>query len=382
MEASPLYWLWLSSLPEVGINSKVALLQHFGTAEAAFQTEKGTFLHVDGVTRRDAELLEKRELAPAEQIVSSCRKEGLQIVTIEDPQYPERLKRIYGPPCVLYVKGTLPKIDREPVLAMVGTRDATEYGTEMAKQIAEEYVNCGGIVASGLTRGIDAASAEGALSADGRVIGFLGTPIQNAGALARKVLENGALISEYPPGTVPQKSFFRQRNRIGAGISVGVVAVEAPARSGTALFVSEALEQGKTVFAVPGNADSPQSMGTLRFLKEGAILITDGREIAQELRQYFRNEIRQPEISAEKTIDKDRSNRYIVNLEDLLTGLNEVQKQIVTAVFQGCRTVDEISVSTGLPVSRMLPQLTILEIRKILGRNEERQIVIPGKNDR
>jgi len=376
MEASAIYWLWLSSLPEVGINSKVALLENFGTAEAAFHTEEGTFFHVEGITRRDAELLEKRDLSAAEEIGRRCAREGLQILTLDDPQYPERLKAIYGPPCVLYVKGTLPDIDNEPLLAVVGTRDATEYGIATAKQIAEEYVYCGGTVVSGLTRGIDAAAAEGALDAGGRVVGFLGTPVQTAGALARRVAENGALISEYPPGTLPQKYFFRERNRIGAGISVGVVAVEAPARSGTALFVSEALEQGKTVFAVPGNVDSPQSMGTLRFLKEGALLATDGREIAEELRTYFHRGVRAPERCVKKTIDREKPGSYSVDLETLLKGLNEVQVQIVRAVAGGCRTVDEISGSTGLPAPQLLSQLTVLEIRKILGRNEEKQIII------
>ena len=368
-----IYWLWLSSLPEVGINSKAALTEAFGTAESAFKAEKGVYSHIEGITERDAEILELRDLTSAYYIMKQCEREKVDIVTIDSPEYPRRLKEIYGPPYVLYVRGNLPPIDDEPLLAVVGTRRATEYGKRMSRDIAYQYAACGGTVVSGLTAGIDECGAEGAVAAGGKVIGFLGTSISSAyGELVDSVLEKGALISEYAPGTKSQKIYFRHRNRIGAGISAAVVAVEAPEKSGTALFVAEALEQGKQIFAVPGNADSETCAGTLKFIKDGAVMVTCGREIAEEMSYVFPNKLNPVSTDTyrkvKKSVDRKNDACYIDELSKITNGMTEQQIKVVTAIALGCTTVDAIVQNTSLPAHIVLAQLTLLEIRKIIAR--------------
>ena len=387
MKNSDVYWLWLASMTEASLNSKAALIEAYGTAENAFLAEPGEFFHVDGISQRDAELFEQRDLSAADRIPELCRKENIRILTMDDPEYPQRLKNIYAPPYVLYVKGNLPEIDKEPIVAIVGTRRATAYGKRMSRDIGYQYARCGGIVASGLTGGIEECAAEAVLAAGGKVIGYLGTAIpMAAGELAEKVAEKGALISEYAPETPTQRIFFRHRNRIGAGISAGVCAVEAPLKSGTVLFVSEALEQGKEIFAVPGNADSEASAGIHRFIREGATLVTSGSQIAEELLPMFPDRLNPfhdetyRSDKAKKVIDKENSDCYIDKSDVSLEGLTDVQKKIVIAVANGSCTVDSIIQETGIATPILLSQLTILEIKKKIRKDREKGFVIPAEN--
>ena len=269
------YWLWLSSCA-VSPRAKAALLDRFGDAEGAFLAPAGAFSRLEGVSGQEAETLEKRDLRGAGEIAEACRRQGLRILTLQDAAYPVRLRNIFAPPVVLYVRGELPPLDLSVAIAVVGTRRASSYGLKMARDLAFQMA----------ASGIDAEAAQGALLAGGRVIGVLGTPHEEArGELARSVAARGALLSEYPPGTARMRSFFRDRNRITAGLSVGVLAVEAPEKSGTRLFVEEALGQGREVFAVPGNADAESSAGTLAMLKEGAKLATCGWDVLGEPRR-------------------------------------------------------------------------------------------------
>ncbi|MDO5445324.1 MAG: DNA-protecting protein DprA [Eubacteriales bacterium] len=383
MKTSDRYWIWLADA-DVNVNSKAALVEAFGTAENIFSAEPGALRGVDGVLGKDADLLEKRDLSAADRIIKSCEAKKIRILTIDDPDYPSRLKNIYAPPYVLYVKGNLPSIDNEPILAVVGTRNATSYGKRMSKDIAYQFVKCGGMIASGLTAGIEECAAEAALSAGGTVIAYLGTSVEKAcGDLAKRVAERGALISEYAPGTVTQKIFFRHRNRIGSGISAGVCAVEAPRKSGTALFVSEALEQGKQVFAVPGNADSEMSEGTLRFIKEGAMMITGGSEIAAELLPDFPEKLdpghRETFRDAKKVFDNKKSGCYIEEMDIDCSGLSDIQKKILLSVSKGNSTVEELIRDTGIPAPSLLSQLTLLEIKKRIRNDREKGIVLSDK---
>ena len=402
MSGKDLYWLWLSSLTEVSLNAKAALLEVFGSPEAAYCSPKGSFTGIDGISRRDAAILEERDLTAAKAIPALCEKAEVRIITIEDEAYPQRLKEIYAPPCVLYVRGSLPDLDRELPVAVIGTRHATDYGLKMGRNIAYELSRCGAVVVSGLTAGVDAAAAEGVLAAGGVCIGVLGTAIDAAkSSLAKRVCRDGALISEYAPGTAQMKAFFRARNRIAAGISVGVVVAEAPEKSGTRLFVAEALEQGKEIFAVPGNADSEASAGTIRFLREGAQLVTHGWEVAEELdsllpgvlntesretyprlaqiadaEQPAEKEKRKPQ--QKKRLDKEKSACYI-DISDAIAALSEPQQQIVLSVISGRSSADEIIEATGLGASLVLSQLTMLEIKGFIRRDAANRIVIREK---
>lgn len=319
--------------------------------------------------------------------------QGLRIITLQDAAYPNRLRNIYAPPVVLYVRGALPLVDENALIAVIGTRKASPYGLRMGRELAAQISRCGGIVVSGLTAGVDAAAARGALEADGVCVGVLGTPHEyEHGELSRELAVRGALISEYPPGTEPQRSFFRERNRIAAGLSVGVVVVEAPERSGTRLFAVEAAEQGKELFAVPGNADAENSAGTLALLKEGAKLVTNGWDVLCEFEALYPDKLRycedartgeaeaapapsEPAAPAKKDIDKKESKGYI-DLAEQLSALTEDQLKIVTAIDRSASHIDDIIEATGLSTATVLAQLTILEIKGYVRREAGRRIAL------
>lgn len=396
------YWVWLASS---GLTpyAKAAVLRRYEDAKAAYYAPRGELARLDGVNRAEAAALEKRDLTEAERIMADCAAQGLDIISYRDARYPVRLKSIAAPPPVLYVKGSMPKVDKNACIALVGTRNATPYGLKMARSLAEEIVLCGGIVVSGLTRGIDAAAAEAALLAGGVCIGVLGTAHESEnGALAAKVAERGALISEYAPGTAAFRGAFRERNRITSGLSVGVVAVEAPETSGTLLFADEAAEQGREIFAVPGNADRTSSAGTLALIKDGAKLVTSGWEVMSEFEFLFpgihrvkarpqNREEREPEREetpdetpeiepkpqekTKKVIDKENGRRYI-DLKDQLKNLSEVQLKVISAIEGRSCHVDDIVEQTGLSAAVVLAQLTILEIKGFIRRDTGRRVTL------
>lgn len=396
--AAAKYWIWLSDA-DVSARAKAEVLRRYGDAERAFFAPTGELAASDGIRREDAERLERRDLDRVERVIDSCARQGLDIITYEDSRYPTRLKNVFAPPPVLYVRGKLPRVDDSAVIAVVGTRRATDYGVRMARSISGEIIRCGGIVASGLTAGIDAAAAIGALGAGGVCIGVLGTAHElSEGKLAEEVVQYGALVSEYAPGSEQRRGFFRDRNRVTAGLAVGAVAVEAPERSGTRLFIEDAAEQGKEIFAVPANADAAMSAGTLGYLKDGAKLVTRGWDVMSEFEWRYptvhRPEIceERPEIAAlnagaraqnkpvrrnktKKVIDKGNDRRYI-DLKDQLGQLSEPQLKIVNAIAPDGSHIDDIIETTGLTTAAVLAQLTVLEIKGFVRREAGRRILL------
>lgn len=391
--ASIKYWVWLSAQTGVSPAAKAALLRHYGDAETAFCSPPGEFDRIKGVSAGDAAILESRDLSRVGEILAECRRLDIRPVTMQDADYPGRLRNIFAPPAVIYVKGKLPELDDEAAIAVIGTRKASPYGLKTGSRLAWEIVKCGGIVVSGLTTGVDAAAAKGALMADGVCIGVLGTSHDlEKGRLAQDVAARGALISEYPPGTQPLRSHFRDRNRISAGLSVGVVVVEAPEKSGALLFAAEAAEQGKEIFAVPGNVDAPNSAGTISLMQEGAKPVRTGWDVLCEFDALFpeklqpAEKIEMPEIgkkedetgereaeSGKKGIDKEKSRGYI-DLKEQLAQLSEEQLRIISAIDKGASHIDDVIEKTGLSTPKVLAQLTVLEIKGFIKREPGKRI--------
>lgn len=380
-----IYWLWLSTSPRIGPRAISALLKYYGSPKNMYLAPLGEITRLLPRNIEGAEELEKRDLDAAKRIFEKCDDTGIDIITMNEDVYPERLRNIHLPPAVIYVKGRLGDIDNEPAIAVIGTRKATPYGVKMGMRMGYEIAKCGAAVVSGLTAGIDSAAAEGALLADGRVIGVLGLPHElDKSRFSKDVAMRGALISEYAPGTKPYSSFFRARNRIASGLSLGVAVVEAPLKSGTRLFVNEAAEQGKEIFAVPGNADQPNSEGTNLLIKEGAKPVTDGWEVVSEFSSAYPGKIRRVEFdmpggvlpraaekpkkashdekSTKKVVDKATEAAYI-DLKKQLEGLSPEQIKIVGAMDETGVHVDTIIERTQLAPARVLADLTILQIK-------------------
>lgn len=388
--AAEKYWLWLAS--QTNVSPKAALIAHYGCAEDAFFAPSGAFTHLPGLTERDAALLEARDLSRVDAILSACHTQGVDVVTMQDADYPARLKAIFAPPMALFVKGSIRGLDEEAAVAVIGTRSATPYGLKMGRRLAHEIASSGGVVVTTLSPGIDEAAARGALLAGGRCVGVLGgAHPERPNSLYRDIAATGALVSEYPPGTVTQRSFFRERNRIAAGLSSAVAVVEAPEKSGALLFTAEALEQGKEIFAVPGNADAANSAGTNDLLKQGARPATCGWDVLCDFERLYpglhRSRTVIPEeadtapkeptpavpVKVKKEIDKERPEGYI-DLRGQLSGLSEEQLNIISAIGKGREHIDDIIEATGYPAARVLAQLTVLEIKGFISRGAGKRI--------
>ena len=286
------YWLWLTRLKGVRNQTRHLLLKRFVSPEEIFFADRAELLLTKGLDPRQAELFSDHSLDEADRILGECQRLDIQLLTMQDAAYPGRLRDIENPPCLLYVKGRLPTLDEELVIAVVGTRSCTPYGLSCAERLSYGLASGGAIVASGLARGIDAAASRGALLAGGIPLGFAGCglnvvyPRENA-ALYADVAAAGALISEYPPGTEPMSGNFPMRNRILSGAALGVLVVEAPARSGALITANAALDQGRDIFAVPGPINAFASRGSNRLIQEGAYLVTDAGEILEMYASRF-----------------------------------------------------------------------------------------------
>jgi len=255
-----------------------------------------------------------------------CKKEKIEIITIEDENYPGILRNIYLPPPVLYIKG---KIDKKFRLSIVGSRNASFYGLKQAKRLSYELSLRGICIVSGLARGIDTSAHLGALEAGGITLAVLGSGLLNVyppenRKLAEKITDKGALISEFPLHTPPYKRNFPRRNRIISGLSRGVVVVEASCRSGALITANYSLEQGKEVFCIPGNIDSPHSQGVLNLIKEGAKLVTCVEDILEEFPEMKTSLVKNPPLR--ESLEFSSEEREVFNflqqprsIEEILT---------------------------------------------------------------
>ena len=390
------YWAWLSSMTGVSAAAKAALLAYFGDAESIYRaSEEALKTAVPDLKKTELSELAFHEFDRAREILHQCERQHLQLVTINDSAYPRRLRNIYAPPAVLYVEGRLPELDEEAAVTVAGTRKASPYGLKMARELGWQISSCGGLVVSGLTRGIDETAAYGALLS-GRCVGVLGVAHEKErSSLARDVAARGCLISEYPPGSPNYRSFFRDRNRITAGLSVALVIVEAPEGSGALLLARDAIEQGRDVYAVPGNVDAPNSAGILTLLQNGAKPVRSGWDVLCEYERRFPGRLQEKTAAApaaatvqkpapaapavtvteEKSVDKTDSAGYI-DLREQLSGLSEDQLKILTAIEEGGSHVDDIIEATQLGTARVLSQLTVLQIKGFVRAEAGRRVVL------
>jgi len=281
-------WLALSLTQGLGPTKARKLVEHFGTPEAVFRASL-TELEATGIQAVSAQSLatgKSAELA-REEIARTVAADAT-VISLDDPSYPPRLKEIYDPPLILYVRGSVDVLTR-PGLAMVGTRHPTPYGSGMAERLACDLALQGLVIISGMARGVDTASHRGAIAAKGKTLAVFGTgvdviyPKENS-RLAEQILAlGGALISEFPLGTFAAPQNFPIRNRILSGMSVGVLVVEAAEYSGTRITARCALEQNRDVFAVPGNVTNKNSWGPNTLIKQGAKLVATWEDVWEEL---------------------------------------------------------------------------------------------------
>ena len=407
-----IHWIWLATRPSLNDRQKKLALDAFSDAEDAYCAKQEDYRQIEGLTQEEVGSLMDKNLTFAEEILRQCIDKQIKICLFSDEAYPQRLKNIVDPPLVLYYRGNLPAMDHLPVITAVGTRGASAYGLQVARRMGYQIAGCGGLVVSGVAKGIDAMAMQGALLAGGAVVGVLGCGVDVVYPAANRdlfadIIRNGCLISEFPPETPPHKWNFPRRNRILSGLSNGVVVIEAPQGSGALITARQALEQGRDVFSVPGNVDMPSFEGSNALLREGAIPARNGWDVIGEYEMLYPQIIHKTDAEPaegydnvqekmplklaqevvsprkkqkshrkkeKKLIDKEVKQPYS-DVKGILPSLPDTQRQIVELLTEE-RLVDEIIEQTGLPAAKVSAALTVLEIKGIIRRLPGKRIVL------
>jgi DNA processing protein len=349
------YWLGFNVIKGIGPARLRKLLEYFGDLEIAWHAAEAD-LRAAGLDQRTlASVIQARQSINLDKLVQDVDALGAATLTLDDPDYPALLHELPDAPPVLYVKGTLLDVDQWAV-AFVGTRRATDYGRAMTHELVYELVSAGITIVSGLALGIDAAAHKAALDAGGRTIAVMGCGIDTIYPpehrhLAADIMENGAVVTEFPPGTPPEGKNFPVRNRTISGLALGVVVVEAPASSGALLTAEQALEQGRDVFAVPGNVTARSSMGANRLIQQGAKLVIRAGDILDELNL------------TRTTVETRTQMREIAPA-------NEMEAVLARHLSDEPRHIDDLCQMVDLPITQVSSTLAIMELKGIVRRLE------------
>lgn len=388
-------WLSLVLVPGVGTTYFVRLLARFQTPARVFQASEAALADAVGpkLAQRIRQYRQAADVAEQERLLEQY---DAQVITLDDPAYPPRLAEIYDPPLVLFARGALFEQDQH-ALAIVGTRKASPYGLRMAGRLAADLAARGITVVSGMASGIDAAAHRGALDAGGRTIAVLGCgvdqvyPKENAD-LMHDIMRQGAVVSPFPMGTGPSRGLFPFRNRIISGLSLGVCIVEAPPRSGALITARQAAEQGREVFAVPGQVDHENSRGPHALIQEGAKLVQSAEDMLVELEVpaavRAAAEIRPPAQRAEPSPAPSPRSRPPApgaaappprapsaqaaapapptRPAPSTATLSTSEKDVLAALSPNGSFVDEIAQATRISVAEALSSLTMLELKGLV----------------
>jgi DNA processing protein len=359
-------WLAMTMTPGIAARLSARLLREFGSPEGVFRASL-TGLEACNLPAPAAQaIFKKQTFWRAEKELDSVRRIGCKLINWQEPEYPQALLQIYDPPVMLYVQGDA-SILNSPSISIVGTRRPTLYGSQMAERLGRDLATKGLTVVSGLARGIDAIAHKGATEAGGRAIGVIGTgidvcyPKENK-KLYAKVLERGAIISELPTGSHPAPENFPVRNRVIAGMPLGVILVEGKQHSGSLITARLAMEFGREVFAVPGNVTQEVSFAPNLLIKQGAKLVTGADDVIEELPTPIRAALVQAEAV-------ESAQRHLLAEESLNPSAKKIY-ELLSAEMPV--PIDELVERTGLNSSDVLATLFDLEMRGLIRQ-------LPGK---
>lgn len=292
------YWIWLSLICGAASRQAVKILRHFGSAKKVFEADAAELLKSGTLKEKDrvyGEIL-RHDLSEAEEILSWCRSNGVDVFTPDTKGYPANLLSLTDAPLVLYVVGRLPDFEKECAIAVVGTRKMTDYGKRRAWSIGRGLAKGGAVVVSGIALGGDGMAMASAIEAGGTTVGVLGFGIdivypKEHRSLFKSVIRSGAIVTEYAPGSAPTKTSFPQRNRIISALAQGTVVTEADAGSGALYTARHAVYQGRDLFAVPGSVDAFGAEGTNQLIKEGAFAVTSAEDILSRYEYVYPHKI-------------------------------------------------------------------------------------------
>jgi DNA processing protein len=347
--SDPRYWIGFNLVKGIGAVRLQALIDHFGDLQIAWRSAPQD-LRAAGLSPKLVErFLDVRAGIDLDGLYSKLETQNVRVLTWEDEAYPTRLKEIDQPPPVLYLRGELLGEDSWAV-AVVGTRRVTSYGRQITEEIASYLAQNGVTVVSGLARGVDAVAHQAALKAGGRTLAVLGSGVDRIyppehRALSEKIIQSGALLSDYALGTPPESSNFPPRNRIISGISRAVIVIEAGETSGALITAAFAAEQGREVFAVPGSILAPQSKGTNRLIQQGAHPLLNAQDVLDTLDLAH--------ISEHRTVRK-------------VLPADETEAKLLNVLGPEPLHVDEIRNQTDLPIDKVSATLALMELKGIV----------------
>lgn len=381
MKSDLVYWVWLAALPGLTDRQRWLLLNKWRTPRAVYEAPEGELFAAAELRRGRGANRFDRDLSAAEHILRECERAHMAVLSYDDDNYPRRLWDVFAPPTVLYALGRVRQLDDEPAVAAVGTRKPSPYGEKMAEIIGRDLTEYGLTVVSGMAKGIDGCALWGAIRAGGSPVAVLGSgadvcyPAENR-KLYEAILEQGTVLSAYPPHTKPERWHFPERNRIISGVTLGTLVVEAPARrSGALLTADSALEQGRDVFALPGAVDNPAAGGCLELLRQGAILATMAADVAEFYRPRFPHLIRSAVPPPE--IFDDRQKGALCTPPATAPDLPRDQAALLRCLEAGPLLIDELAYSAGVPVTEALSALTLLEIEGYVKKTGARYTAVP-----
>ncbi|MBQ1991695.1 MAG: DNA-processing protein DprA [Clostridia bacterium] len=401
------YWVWLQACLGYA-NPKVNTVRKFYPSVVDFyEGGKQEWLLCGCFTKSEMNNFSTFTLEQAQQIIDKCNELGYKMYTMDMKEYPNQLKEIYDPPAVLYVNGNLPDVDNILSIGIVGTRNATVVGKKLAYSIGYDLSKSGVVVVSGGALGIDSSSHNGALMAGGITVCVLGCGINynylmSNAQMRSNIAQTGAVVSEYPPDTAPQKYSFPKRNRIISALSQGVLVVEAGEKSGALITATTALSQNKDIFAIPGDITNAVAFGTNQLIKQGAKAVTNAQEIIEEYTNKYTLTINEPlpidkisdnivdsipngrkravsvnQIVSEKNNsitadnkDKPITDSYTDNKlsKKVLDDISDNAQAIYDIVYENPSTVDDIIIKTNLPVWAIMQACTELELEEAITR--------------
>ncbi len=344
------YWVGFNLVKGIGAVRLRALLDFYGSLDVAWNAPADG-LRAAGLPPKTLEnLLRVRKDCSLDLIWENIQTKGIQVITWEDEVYPRRLLEIDQPPPVLYMLGSIQPQD-DWCVAVVGTRRATAYGRQVADELGRFLAGNGITVVSGLARGVDRFAHEGALAGGGRTIAVLGSGVDQIyphehAQLAERMMQRGAILSDYAPGTGPDSANFPPRNRIISGLTMATVVVEAGQQSGALITATFAANQGRDVFSVPGSIYSPHSKGTNRLIQEGAIPLLKFEDILTTLQV---GQVQEKQ-TARRTLTQDAS-------------LSETEARLLRVIADEPQQVDEICIQSGLPIEQVSATLTLMELK-------------------
>ncbi len=350
MSSEEAFWLAFSNVRGIGAVRFRKLLNFFGELSAAWQADRSQLINAGLTDKAADQVLETRKSISPELLEDDLKRKGIKYLTWNSSQYPRYLLEIAQPPPVLYFIGEINPAD-DLAIAIVGTRNVTKYGRQITRDTAAYMAGNGITVVSGLARGVDGIAHQAAIEAGGRTFAVLGSGVDviyppDHRKLAREISQHGALISDYPPGTKPDGINFPPRNRIISGLSRGTVVIEAGERSGALITAKFALEQGRDIFAVPGSVLSQMSKGTNQLIAEGAtpmtnpVIITDTLNLART--------------------GKERKTEKI--------DISPIEQNILRILGDESMHIDEICARTSLSIEKLTAELTMMELKGVVQR--------------